>query len=123
MAALKKSPLAESSALGSGVHERLPRLQGAPDGEAEASTGLSDVVGELARLSDWSSSDWSSVPERTLAAWGDLDVGPEDAYVASLIAANVNINGIVAMSCLSEDDTLDALARLVILGLVTVPAR
>jgi hypothetical protein len=100
------------------VHEHLPRLQSSPDLEADASTRLSDVVGQLARLSDW-----SSVPERTRQHEANIDVSPEDAYVASLIAADVNIDGIVGASCLSEDDTLDALARLVIFGLVTIPAR
>jgi hypothetical protein len=100
------------------VHERLPRLQSSPDLELDSSTCLSDLIGELARLSDR-----SSVPERTQAVWGDINIGPEDTYIASLIAADVTIDEILAMSCLSDDDTLGALARLISLGMVTIPAR
>jgi hypothetical protein len=96
----------------------LPRLQSSPDLEGDTSTCLSELVGELARLSDR-----SSVPERTVALPPGIDIGPGEAYVASLINPDVNIDMILSMSPLSDDETLGALARLVSLGLVTIPLR
>jgi hypothetical protein len=120
MRPLKKTTPVESAprATGSGVFGRLPRLQSSPDLDADASTSLSDFVAELARLSDW-----RSVPELVSRIDRRVDLRPDDAYVTTLVRADADIEMIVAMSALSEDDTLAALARLASLGLITIPAR
>jgi hypothetical protein len=76
---------------------------------------MTDVVGDLARLSSL-----SSVPQVKRPIGRDIDLTPHEAYVASLIGTGVDIATVVRMSPLPEDQTLQFLARLVTLGLITV---
>ena len=93
----------------------LPRL--ASDPEIDAITNLSEVVTELARLSDG-----SVVPELSRAITREDDLNPEEAFITSLLGMNVSLEMILDMSPLAEDETVRVLARLVTRGLVTVPA-
>jgi hypothetical protein len=78
-------------------------------------TDVSDVVGQLARLSIP-----SSVPKLKRELTPDDMVTPPEAYILSLMGCAMNIQAIVDVSPMPEDDTLHFLARLVTNGLVTL---
>jgi hypothetical protein len=98
--------------------DALPRLQSSPDLEnTQAPTCVSDVVVDLARLSDR-----SSVPRLAGPIGDDLDMTPQESDVASFVATGTTLGGILERSPLTEDETLRCLARLITLGIVVVEA-
>lgn len=96
--------------------ESIPRLDSFSDmRESGMLTGVSDVVTDLARLSDV-----MSVP-RVLPV-GDVprSLDPEESWMCSTVRLGMCVQGILDMSPLDEDETLRILARLVGLRVVTL---
>ncbi len=79
-------------------------------------TGVSDVIVELARLSDT-----RRIPRlmRDLAHASSPLSQPE-AFIASMVGTNLSIQAILDMSPMGEDETLRFLARLVTDRVITV---
>jgi hypothetical protein len=78
-------------------------------------TGVSDLIADLARLADP-----LCVPRLNRALSRNEVLSPPEAFVASLVDANMNMQAILDMSPLREDDTLRFLARLVEKGIITL---
>jgi hypothetical protein len=89
------------------------------DDSAEA-TGVSDVVGELARLANPSCSPYLNRPVS-----GDDVLTPPEAFIASLVEAKMPMQTLIDMSPMPEDATVRFLATLVEKGIVSLalPAR
>jgi hypothetical protein len=85
-------------------HGSLPTFGSISDG---VETSVSDVICDLARLSDP-----SSIPRLAGAiAWEDLD--RSEAWAVSLVAAGMSVQAILEVSPLEEEQTLRLLANLV----------
>jgi hypothetical protein len=91
--------------------ESVPRLGSLHD--AAIDTSVSDVPGDLARLADV-----ASVPRALDAARG-LTLDPFEAWMYSVVRLGMCVQGILDISPLSEDETLQLLARLVGKGAIT----
>lgn len=86
----------------------LPRLNADSVREITAATSVSDVVEELARLSDP-----TCVP-RIARPIGEGDgLAPAEAFLASLMNHQFNVQTILDMSPMQEDATLKCLAKLI----------
>jgi hypothetical protein len=90
----------------------LPRLGSIPDGTA--ATGVSDLVGLLARVSD------PGTLPRVVDANAHARRDPQEALILTLIESNMTVEGIVGMSPLGEESTLRVLAKLVQEGTITL---
>jgi hypothetical protein len=86
----------------------LPRLNADSCREISAATRVSDVVEELARLSDP-----SCVPRMARPIVSDDGLLPAEAFLASLIDHQFSVQTILDMSPMQEDATLKCLAKLV----------
>jgi hypothetical protein len=98
------------------AQQALPRLGSAPDNESGTSTFLSEVCGELARLSDR-----QSVPRLTRLVTADVPLTPEESFILSLVGTNISVANVVQRSPLTEDETLHFLARMITTGLIEIP--
>jgi hypothetical protein len=87
----------------------LPRLGSIPDG---ATTGVSDLVSMLARISDP-----GSLP-RLKRPYVEVQREPAEALLITFIQDNMTVQAIVGMSPLGEESTLRILAKLVIEGTI-----
>jgi hypothetical protein len=94
--------------------EELPRMGSMTDGVA---TNVSDLVPELARLSD------PLTMPRISADAPEGDVAPAEALIMSLVEANMTVEHIVGVSPLTEEETLRVLSKLVGKGSITVDQR
>jgi hypothetical protein len=101
-----------------GPFKGLARLESSPDlndddwdeaGEPAQTTGVSDVVAELARLSDP-----ARIPRLNADVVGlTRGLSQPEAFIASLVGTNLSIQAILDMSPMGEDETLRFLARLI----------
>jgi len=79
-------------------------------------TRISDIIGDLARLSDA-----TSVPRlRGAVEWTDL--APSEAWLVSVVREGMPLAGIMQTSPLGEEETLRLLARLISARVITLPA-
>jgi hypothetical protein len=85
------------------------------DEDLVGQTGVSDLIADLARLSDP-----SCIPRLNRALSKNDVLSPPEAFLASLVDANMSMQSILDMSPLPEDNTLRFLARLIEKGLVTL---
>jgi hypothetical protein len=83
-----------------------------PDG---APTGVSEMVGLLARLSDP-----GTLPRLTAPLLVGARREPAEALILNFVESNMTVQGIVGMSPLGEGPTLRVLAKLVLEGTVTL---
>lgn len=90
----------------------MPQVYSADD---PGETALNEIVRELARLSDP-----LSVPVLARPIEPDDCLGPQEAYIASLVGESMTVQSIVDVSPLEEDETVRFLARLVTKRLVTI---
>jgi hypothetical protein len=88
-------------------NDDLPRLNDSCR-EFTAATSVSDVVHELARLSDP-----NCVPRMARPILSDDGLAPPEAFLASLVTHQFNVKAILDMSPMQEDATLKCLAKLV----------
>jgi hypothetical protein len=96
--------------------ESIPRLDSMSDTRETAShTGVSDVVGDLARLANV-----MSVPRIVDVTGGRVSLDPSESWMLSIVRLGMCVQGILDMSPLEDDETLHILARLVGLRLVTI---
>jgi hypothetical protein len=96
----------------------LPRLHTSPDREGSATTLMTDLVEDLARLSNL-----FAIPRLTRPVDRSVSLTPREAYVASLIGRDVSLATLLDLSPMSEDDTLHFLARLITLGIARISPR
>jgi hypothetical protein len=96
----------------------LPRIQSASDRDSSATTLMTELVEDLARLSSL-----YLVPKLVRPIGTDLELTPSDAYIASLIGRGLAVATIVDVSSLEEDETLRCLAKLITAGLATILPR
>jgi hypothetical protein len=96
----------------------LPRLQTGSDRDSSASTLMSELVADLARLSSL-----YLVPKLVRPIGPDLNLTPAEAYIASLIGRELAVSTIVDVSALEEDETLRCLATLITGGIATIAPR
>jgi hypothetical protein len=100
----------------SSVPASVARLRSSySDDDLVGQTGVSDVIADLARLSDP-----TCIPRLNRPLSRSEVLSPPEAFVASLVDANLNMQSILDMSPLPEDDTLRFLARLIERGLVSL---
>jgi hypothetical protein len=91
------------------VEPLLPVFGSIPD----QPTGVSDVISELARLSDM-----RTVPRvGDSSGWADLD--PEEAWMVDIVKLGMCVQAILDMSPLNDEETLSLLARLVSRRVIT----
>ena len=95
--------------------EDAATVSSSPAEEVTGLTGVSDVIAELARLSDP-----SCVPRLKHELSRKDVLSPPERFVASLVDSNKTMKRILDMSPLREDDTLRFLAGLVQKGLLSV---
>jgi hypothetical protein len=94
------------------AHDELPRMDSVSDG---VETSVSDLIGDLARLSDVTRTPML----RGIVEWNDLS--PSDAWIVSIVSPGMTIETIMQMSPLGEEETLRALARLISSRTLTLP--
>lgn len=94
----------------------LPRLQSSPS-ISDGTTSLSDVIVELARLSER-----GSVPRLLRDVTPDDELAPQESFIIQLVFMGLDVETILDTSPLSEDVTLRFLARLVESRIITVQA-
>jgi hypothetical protein len=94
---------------------RRPTLPQLYEAEPSGETKMTEVVRQLARLSDP-----TSVPVLTRPIGVADGLGPQEAYVASLLGETMTVQMIVDVSPMSEDETVRFLARLVTTGIVSL---
>jgi hypothetical protein len=97
-----------------GNEEGLAVLSVEPE-ETTGLTGVSDVIVDLARLSDP-----ACVPRLKHQLSRKDALSPPERFVASLVDSKQNMKRILDMSPLREDDTLRFLAGLIQKGLLSV---
>jgi hypothetical protein len=87
----------------------LPMFGSIPDVE----TGVSDVIANLARVSDM-----ASIPKPCDSIeWANLD--PEESWMVDIVKLGMCVQAILDMSPLTDEETLGLLARLVSRRIVT----
>jgi hypothetical protein len=99
-------------------HSDLPSLQSHSDVDGSCTTLMSQVISELAALSDPKRSPRLLRPIGT-----DIQMTSEEAVIASLLCENKTLGAIVDESPLDEEATFDFLARLVMHGILVIPQR
>ena len=93
---------------------QIPSLASQPPLEGNDNTRVSDIVGELARLSDA-----TSVPRlRGAVEWTDL--APSEAWLVSIVREGLPLEGIMKTSPLGEEETLRLLASLIDARVITL---
>ncbi len=92
----------------------IPSLASQPPLEGNDNTRVSDIIGDLARLSDA-----SSVPRlRGAVEWTDL--APSEAWLVSIVREGMPLEGIMQTSPLGEEETLRLLASLINARVITL---
>jgi hypothetical protein len=92
----------------------LPTLASQPPLEGNDNTRVSDIIGDLARLSDA-----TSVPRlRGAVEWTDL--APTEAWLVSIVREGLPLEGIMQTSPLGEEETLRLLASLIKARVITL---
>jgi hypothetical protein len=98
--------------------KNLPRLQSSHDLESSATTLMTDVVSELARLSDL-----ANVPTMSHPLGPEMQLTEDEARVVSLIGHGHDLAAILRLSPVAEEATLQIIARLVTIGTVAIGPR